>query len=100
MQDMNQSASKIESFFNHYRTMFTNNLSAILDLMTLKENEYKSIKCLFVNTSFFKSLSKQQSWNEWQSDKNHQSTARDYWEVYSLSKIIKLSKRLLKSELL
>ncbi len=31
---------------------------------------------------------------------DHQSITRDHWEVYSLSKIIKLSKKLLKSELL
>jgi len=55
---MNQSASEIESSFNHHKAMLTNNLSATLDLMILKENEYKSIECLFANTSIFESLFK------------------------------------------
>ena len=65
-----------------------------------KKNEHRSIECLSANTFFVRSLSEQQNWNEWQSDRNHQSTTRDHWEVYFLSKIIKLSKKLLKSELL
>ncbi len=65
-----------------------------------KKNEHRSIEYLFANTSFIKSFSEQQSWNEWQSDKDHQNTTKDHWEVYFLSKIIKLSKKLLKSELL
>jgi len=67
VQDTNQSALKIESSFNHHKAMFINNLSAILDLMTLKENEYKSIKCLSANTSIFEMLSRWQDYNEWQS---------------------------------
>ncbi len=39
VQNINQFASKIELFFDHHKVMFTNNLSAILNLMTLKENE-------------------------------------------------------------
>ncbi len=67
VQDMNWFALKIESSFNYYRTMFTNNLSAILDLMTLKENEYRSIECLSANTSIFETLFRQQDYDEWQS---------------------------------
>jgi len=64
VQDTNRSASEIESSFNHHRIMFTNNLSATLDLMTLKENEYRSIECLFTNTFIFETLSKQQDYDE------------------------------------
>ncbi len=47
--------------------MFTNNLSAILDLTTLKENEYRSIECLSANTSIFETLSRWQDYDECQS---------------------------------
>ncbi len=67
VQNMNQFASEIKSSFNHHKVMFINNLSAILDLMTLKENEYRSIKCLSVNTSIFELLFRQQDYDEWQS---------------------------------
>ena len=100
MQDTNWSASKIKSFFNHYKAIFINNLSATLDLMTLKENEYRSIECLSVNTFIFETLSKWQDYDEWQSVQDYQSVTKDHWEVYFLDKVIKLSKRLLKSKLL
>jgi len=58
VQDTNQSASEIESSFDHHRVMFTNNLSAVLDSTTLKKNKYRSIKCLFANTFIFEMLSK------------------------------------------
>jgi len=64
VQDTNQSASKIESFFDHHRAMSTNNLSAILDLMTLKENEYRSIECLSANTSILEMLFRRQDYDE------------------------------------
>jgi len=64
VQDTNQSASKIESSFNHHKAMFINNLSATLDLTTLKENEYRSIKYLFANTFIFESLFKQQNYDK------------------------------------
>ncbi len=47
--------------------MFTNNLSAALDLMTLKKIEYRSIEYLFANTSIFETLSRWQDYDEWQS---------------------------------
>ena len=100
MQNMNQSASKIESSFNHYKVMFTNNFSAILNLMTVKENEYRSIECLSANTFIFEMLFKQQDYDEWQSVQDYQNVTEDYWKIYSFDKIIKLSKRLLKSKLL
>jgi len=61
VQDTNQSASEIESSFNHHKTMFTNNLDATFNLMTLKENKYRNIECLSANTSFIRLLSEQQS---------------------------------------
>ncbi len=64
VQDTNQSASEIESSFDHHRAMSTNNLSATLDLMTLKENEYRSIECLFANTFIFETLSRRQDYDE------------------------------------
>ncbi len=64
---MNQSASKIESSFNHHKAMFINNLSATLDLMTLKENEYRSIECLSANTSIFEIFFRWQDYDECQS---------------------------------
>jgi len=64
VQNMNQSASEVESSFNHYKAMFTNNLSATLNSMTLKENEYRSIECLFANTFIFEMLFKRQDYDE------------------------------------
>jgi len=64
VRDMNQSASEIESSFDHHRAMFTNNLSATLDSTTLKENKYRSIECLSANTSIFETLFRQQDYNE------------------------------------
>jgi len=64
VQDTNRSASEIKSSFDHHRAMSTNNLSAILDLMTLKENKYRSIECLSANISIFETLSRQQDYDE------------------------------------
>ncbi len=100
MRSTNWSTSEIKSSFDCHRAKFTNNLNAVLDSSTLKKNEHRSIECLSANTSFVKLFFEQQSWDEWQSDRDHQSITRDHWKVYSLSKIIKLSKKLLKSELL
>ncbi len=80
--------------------MFINNLSAILDLMTLKENEYRSIECLSANTSIFETFFKWQDYDECQNVQDYQSATEDHQEIYFLDKIIKLSKRLLKSKLL
>ncbi len=35
--------------------------------MTLKENEYRSIKYLFANTSIFETFFERQDYDEWQS---------------------------------
>jgi len=100
VQDTNRSASEIKSSFDHHRAMFTNNLSATLDSMTLKENEYRSIECLSANTSIFETLSRRQDYDERQSEQDYQSVTEDHQEIYLLDKVIKLSKRLLKSKLL
>jgi len=96
----NRSASEVESSFDRHRAMSTNNLSATLDLMTLKENEYRSIECLSANTSIFETLSRRQDYGECQSVQDYQSVTEDHREIYSLDKVIKSSKRLLKSKLL
>jgi len=80
--------------------MFTNNLSATLNSTTLKENEYRSIECLSANTFIFETLFRQQDYDECQSVQDYQSVTKDHREIYSLDKVIKLSKRLLKSKLL
>ncbi len=80
--------------------MFTNNLSAALNLMILKKNEYRSIEYLSVNTSIFETFSRRQDYDEWQSVQNYQSATENHQEIYFFDKIIKLSKRLLKSKLL
>ena len=100
MRDTNRSASKVESSFDYHRAMSTNNLSVTLDSTTLKENEYRSIECLSANTSIFETLSRWQDYDECQSVQDYQSATEDHWEIYSFDKVIKLSKRLLKSKLL
>ena len=50
MQNMNQFTSEVKSFFDHHKVIFINNLSVTFNLITLKENEYKSIECLSANT--------------------------------------------------
>ena len=97
---MNQSTSEIESSFDRHRAMSINNLSATLDSMTLKKNEYRSIECLSANTSIFETLSRRQDYDEWQIVQDYQSATENHWEIYSLDKVIKSSKRLLKSKLL
>ncbi len=68
--------------------------------MTLKENKYRSIKCLSANAFIFETLFKQQDYDKWQSVQDYQSATKNLWEIYSFDKVIKLSKRLLKSKLL
>ncbi len=100
MQDINRSASEIESSFDHHRAMSTNNLSATLNSTTLKENEYRSIECLSANTFIFEMLFRRQDYDECQNVQDYQSATKDHQEIYLLNKVIKLSKRLLKSKLL
>ncbi len=65
VQNTNQSASKIESSFDHHKAMFTNNLSATFDLITLKENEYRSIEYLSATIFIFETFFKWQDYDEW-----------------------------------
>jgi len=64
VQDTNQSASEVESSFDHHKIMFTNNLNAALNSTTLKKKNYRSIECLFVNTFIFETLFRQQDYDE------------------------------------
>ena len=64
MQDTNQFASKIKLSFDYHKAMFTNNLNATLNLMTLKENKYKSIECLSANAFIFETLFRWQDYDE------------------------------------
>ncbi len=75
-------------------------LHAIHDSLIMKENEHRSTKHLFKNTSSCWLFSWQQDSDKWQSSWNHLCTTRDNQEVYFLSKVIDLSMRLLKSNLL
>ena len=97
---MNRYASEIESSFDYHKAIFINNLSAVLDLMTLKKNEYRSIECLSANTSISETFSRRQDYDEWQSVQDYQSATENHQEIYFLDKIIKLSKKFLKSKLL
>jgi len=100
VQDTNWSASEIKSSFDHHKVMFINNLNAALNSMTLKKNEYRSIECLSANTFIFETFFRWQDYDKWQSVQDYQSATENHWEIYLLDKIIKLSKRLLKSKLL
>ncbi len=68
--------------------------------MIMKENEHRSIKYVFAYTSFVESFFEQQDNDEWKSMQSYQDATRDHWEIYSFNKVIKLSKKLLKFELL
>ncbi len=70
---------------------------AAYDSLIMKEN---STKRSFKNTSFRWLFSWQQDSNKWQSNEDHLCVTKSYQEVYFLSKIIELSMRLLKSNLL
>ncbi len=68
--------------------------------MIMKENKHRSIECVSAYVSFIESFFEQQSDDERKSVQSNQDATRDYWEIYSLDKVIKLSKELLKFELL
>ncbi len=100
MQDMHWSALRIELSFNCHRTLFTNNFSTIFNLMTMKENEHRSIERVSVYASFVESFFEQQDDDERKNVQSYQDVTEDHWEIYSLDKVIKLSKELLKFKLL
>ncbi len=68
--------------------------------MTMKENEHRSIERIFAYASFVESFFEQQDDDEWKNVQSYQDVTEDYWEIYFLDKIIKLSKELLKFKLL
>ncbi len=57
-------ASRIELSFNCYRTLFINNFSIVFNSIVMKENEHKSIKCVFTYASFVESFFEQQDDDE------------------------------------
>jgi len=66
----------------------------------MKENEHRSIECIFAYASFVKLFFEQQDDDEWKNVQSNQDVTRDHWEIYSFDKVIKLSKELLKFKLL
>ncbi len=68
--------------------------------MIMKENEHRSIECLFAFASFVESFFEQQDDDERKNVQSYQDTTENHWEIYSFDKVIKLSKELLKFELL
>ncbi len=68
--------------------------------MTMKENEHRSIERISAYASFVESFFEQQDDDEWKSVQSYQDVTKDYWKIYFLDKVIKLSKELLKFELL
>ncbi len=68
--------------------------------MIMKENEYRSIERVSAHASFIESFFEQQDVDERKSVQSYQDATENYWEIYSLDKIIKSSKELLKFKLL
>ena len=64
VQDTHRFASRIESSFNCYRTLFTNNFSTVFNLMIMKENEHKSIERVSAYASFVELFFEQQDDDE------------------------------------
>ncbi len=75
---MHQSASKIESSFNCYRTVFINNFSTIFNLMTMKENEHRSIECISAYASFIELFFEQQDDDERKSVQSYQDATENH----------------------
>ncbi len=100
MQDENWSALRIWSSFDCHEVMSTYILHAAHNSSTMKENEHWSIKHSFKNTSFHWLFFEQQDSDRWQSSRDHSYVTKSHKEIYFLSKVIELSTRLLKSELL
>ena len=100
MQNENQSTSEIWSSFNYHEVMFMHIFHAAHNLLIMKENEHRSIKRSFKNTSSCWSFFQRQDSDRWQSSWDHSCITKSHQEVYFLSKVIELSTRLLKSDLL
>jgi len=78
VQDMHQSASRIESSFDCHRTLFTNNFSTVFNLMIMKENEHRSIKRVFAYASFVESFFEQQDDDERKNVQSYQDATEDH----------------------
>ncbi len=100
MQDENWFASRIWSSFDYHEVMSMNILHATHDSLTMKENEHWSTKCSSKNIFSHRSFFEWQDSDRLQSSWDHSCITRSHREIYFLSKVIKLSIRLLKSELL
>ncbi len=100
MQDTHWFTLRIESSFNCHRTLFINNFSTVFNSTIMKENEYRNIECVSAYAFFVKLFFEQQDDDEQKSVQSYQDVTKNYWEIYSFDKVIKLSKELLKFELL
>ncbi len=80
--------------------MFINNFSTIFNLMIMEKNEHRSIERVSAYASFIESFFEQQDDDEWKNVQSYQDVTENHWEIYSFDKVIKLSKELLKFELL
>jgi len=78
VQDTHQSASRIESSFDCYRTLSTNNFSTIFNLMIMKENEHRSIERVFAYAFFIESFFKQQDDDERKNVQSYQDVTRNH----------------------
>ncbi len=100
MQDENWFTLEIWSSFDYHEVVSMHIFHAAHDSSIMKENEHRSTKRSFKNTSSRRSFSWQQDSDRWQSSWDHLYVTRDHQEVYLLSKVVELSMRLLKSDLL
>jgi len=78
VQDTHRSASRVESSFDCYKTLFTNNFSTVFNLMIMKENEHRSIECISAYASFVELFFEQQDDDERKNVQSYQDTTRDH----------------------
>ncbi len=79
VQDTHQFASRIKSFFNYHKTLFTNNFSTIFNSMIMKENEHRSIECISAYAFLIKSFFKQQVNDEQKNVQSYQDVIKDHF---------------------
>ena len=68
--------------------------------MTMEKNKHRSIECVFAYASFVELFFEQQDDDKRKSVQSYQDVTENHQEIYSLDKVIKLSKELLKFKLL
>jgi len=66
----------------------------------MKKNKHRSIECVSAYASFVELFFEQQDDDERKSVQSYQDVTENHQEIYSLDKVIKLSKELLKFKLL